>query len=167
MKPGAAVLIAVIMPMLNCQGKPQNVFTFCRDFDANGCVSPQQEKIHFSTEKTIKNKTIRDFANSIYFRGDRLAFEIRNGYARWPVSFECLRGHFYFENETLDRHELEYLELREKNIYGLVMLGSLIEKKFAEIKLKPYKKTPDFSVTYAVSCGKDLLAKKQISIELQ
>lgn len=167
MRPGAVAFTVMVLAFPHCLTRPQNVFSFCRDFDATGCVAPHQAKISYATDKAVKNKTVRDFANSVYFRGDRLAFEVKNAYARWPVSFECLRGYYYFENESLDRHELEYLELREKNIYGLVMLGSLIEKKFSHIKLNAYKKTPDFAVTYSVSCGKDLLAKQQITIELQ
>lgn len=167
MKPGKLFIIAVLPMLAHCFNKPHNVFTFCRDFDANGCITPEQTAISYTTEKTIKNKTIRDFANSIYFRGDRLAFEVKNAYARWPVSFECVRGYYYFGDATMDRHELEYIELRDKNVYGLVMLGSLIEKKYAGIKQQRYYLPADFTVTYSVSCGKDLLAKGQITIGLK
>lgn len=114
-----------------------------------------------------KTKTIRDYANDLYFRGDRLAFEIKHASARWDVTFECLRGHYYFDENGLDKHEIEYIELRDKNVYGLVMAGSLVEKKFAAIKNQRYHKLDKIQVSYALLCGKDLLAKQTIWVSTQ
>src|SRR5688572_19824484 len=113
--------------LFDCSQKPQNVFSFCRDFDATGCISPVKDRATYSAENSIRNKTVREFINSVYFRGDRLAFEIKQAHARWDITFDCLHGYYYFGNDQTGKHEIDYLELREKNVYGLVMIGSMIE----------------------------------------
>lgn len=115
----------------------------------------------------MREKTIRDFANSVYFRGDRLAFELRNARSKYDVTFECLHGRYTFGDSGAEKQELEYIELREKNVYGLVMVGSLIEKKYAAIKALPYRPLEPFTVKYSVLCGKDLLAEHTIVVELK
>jgi len=160
-------IFALSLLLISCRG-PQNVFLFCSDFNEKGCVNPiENGKVHFSGERLRRNKTIRDFANDLYFRGDRVAFEIKNAAARWDITFECLRGHYYIDDNQIEKHELEYIELRDKNVYGLVLAGSLIEKKFLAIKAKPYRKLDAFQVTYTVNCGKDLLARQSIAISAE
>lgn len=144
-----------------------NVFSFCRDFDPSGCIAPVQNSVAYPLDKTVRNKTVRDFANSVYFRGDRLAFELKNARSKYDVTFECLHGRYSFGAALAEKQELEYIELRENNVYGLVMAGSLIEKKYADIKALPYRALEPFSVTYAVYCGKDKIAENSISVELK
>lgn len=110
---------------------------------------------------------MRDFWNSVYFRGDRLAIEIRNVDARRAVDFDCLRGYYFTGSDATQRHELEYIELREKNVYGLVMVGSLLEKNFAGEKSRPYHAPQPFTVTYALFCSNDLLARASIQVEMR
>ncbi len=154
--------------LLCCACKQHNIFSFCRDFDPKGCINPVAEKVVYSaSEKTVRNKTIRDFANSVYFRGDRLAFELKNARSKYDVTFECLHGRYTFSPPTGEKLELEYLELRENNVYGLVMLGSLIEKRYAIVKAEPYRRLEPFAVTYGVYCGKDLIGERTIRIELE
>jgi len=160
-----------------CGCKERNVFTFCRDFNETGCIAPAATTtLTYPIEKSLRTKTIRDFANSIYFRGDRLAFALANADARYAVTFECLHGDYYFPQENRSetvvadapkKFEIEYLELRENNIYGLVMLGSLIEKKFAAHKAERYRPLPPFRVRYALRCGKAPIAEKEITVQLQ
>lgn len=145
----------------------QNVFSFCRDFGDMVCREPLQGKATYPLEKSMRKKTLRDFWNSVYFRGDRLAFEIRNTDARRAVDFDCLYGHYYLDDRTSNHHELEYIELKEKNIYGLVMLGSLLEKRLAVLGDKPYADPAPFTVTYSVFCRNDLLARASIGIEMR
>jgi hypothetical protein len=152
--------------LLFCTRKPENVFSFCRDFNPDGCINPVADRVAYPLEKSIRDKTVRDFANSIYFRGDRLAFEIKNAHSKYDVTFECLHGRYFFGSD-LQAHELEYVELRERNVYGLVMLGSLIEKKYASLKQLPYRALEPFEVSYTISCGKDVLVKHKIVVELQ
>lgn len=159
--------IVVTLLLIACKQAPQNTFTFCRDFDAKGCVEPQATAIVFPLEKSVRTKTMRDFYNSLYFRGDRLAFEIKNADSRHEVTFKCLRGHFVIFESPLEKHELEYIELREKNVYGLVMLGSLLEKKFAGQKAERYTPPAPFAVTYAVFCGKEPLIRNTITVEMK
>ncbi len=63
--------------------------------------------------------------------------------------------------------ELEYIVLREKNVYGLVMLVAMLEKKFPERRNIDYTPPPPFEVTYHVFCGKDVLMQKTIRVELK
>ena len=63
--------------------------------------------------------------------------------------------------------ELEYLELRDKDVYGLVMLGAMLEKKFPERRDKAYAPPPPFEVIYHVYCGKDPLMQKKIRVEMK
>ena len=150
-----------------CACKPHNVFSFCRDFDPSGCIQPVDGLVGYSLEKTVRDKSLRDFANSVYFRGDRLAFELKNARSKYDVTFECLHGRYFFGESAADKHEIEYLELRGQNVYGLVMTGSIIEKKYAAQKSEAYKPLPAFPVTYSVYCGKDLIAQKTITVELK
>jgi len=152
---------------LCCGCKPQNVFSFCRDFDPSGCISPVSGTVSYPLAKTIRDKTGRDFANSVYFRGDRLAFELKNARSKYDVTFECLHGRYTFGDAAAEKQELEYLELREKNVYGLVMVGSLIEKKYGTAKTLPYRPLEPFTVKYSVFCGKDKIAEHGIIIELK
>ncbi len=145
----------------------QNVFSFCRDFSGMVCREPLSAVAVYPLEKSQRKKTMRDFWNSVYFRGDRLAFEIRNVDARRAVDFDCLYGNYYLDGKTADHHELEYIELKEKNVYGLVMLGSLLEKRFALHKGEAYRAPEAFSVTYSVFCRNDLLARGSISVEMR
>ena len=115
----------------------------------------------------MRDKTIRDFANSVYFRGDRLAFELKNAHSKYDVTFECLHGRYTFGDAAAEKQEVEYLELREKNVYGLVMVGSLIEKKYGAIKVLPYRPLEPFAVNYSVFCGKDKIAESEIVVELK
>ncbi|GEM_PF-2703011 len=147
--------------------QPQNVATFCRDFDINGCIGPEKDSIVFPLDKSERKKTFRDFWNSVYFRGDRLAFAITNADSRREVTFECLHGHYNFPEDATAKLELEYIELREKNVYGLVMLGAMLEKKFPERRYAAYTRPPPFDVTYHVYCGKDPLMQKSIRVELK
>ncbi|MBV6492341.1 MAG: hypothetical protein LDLANPLL_00334 [Turneriella sp.] len=144
-----------------------NQFSFCRDFDTTGCKGLFKEKAIFPLEKSTRTKTIRDFANSIYFRGDRLAFQLLNARSKYDVTFECLHGSYHFGNPSEFKEDLEYIELRDKHVYGLVMLGSLLEKKFAAIKFQKYKPLPAFDVYYALYCHKDLLVSEKISVALK
>ncbi len=144
-----------------------NVFTFCRDFTPEGCVEPLTDTATFNLKKTIQNKTLREFYNSLYFRGDRLAFAIKNADARKAVDFECLHGRYILGEQTVERHEMEYIELREKNVYGLAMLGSIVEKQVTPRQREKYTAVPPFQVSYEIFCGKDLLAKRTITIELK
>ena len=193
----------IFILLFSCSRPPQNVATFCRDFDANGCIGPAADSITYSLEKSERRKTFRDFWNSIYFRGDRLAFALKNTDARKEVTFECLRGHYTFpvgheglgstagtrpslpatvshdglgsaagtkSSAPVDsntKHELEYIELRDKDVYGLVLLGAMLEKKFPERRNAAYSAPPAFEVTYHVYCGKDPLMQKSIRVELQ
>ena len=145
----------------------QNLFSFCRDFSEMTCREPLSGKAIYALEKSIRNKTMRDFWNAVYFRGDRLAFELRNANARREVEFDCLYGNYYLDGKTAEHHELEYLELKEKNVYGLVMLGSLLEKRFAHRGNEAYFPPEPFTVTYSVFCRNDLLARASITIELR
>ena len=124
-------------------------------------------KVFFDLNKTIQNKSLREFYNSLYFRGDRLAFAIKNADARKAVSFECLHGRYTLGELTTERHEIEYIELRENNVYGLTMLGSLVEKQVAQRQQQKYSAIPPFQVNYEIFCGKDLLAKRRILLELK
>ena len=167
--------------LFNCR-QPQNVATFCRDFDINGCIGAAKDTIVFPLDKSERKKTFRDFWNSVYFRGDRLAFAVTNADARKEVTFECLHGHYTFPDShdgqgaaagtrpsapTTEKLELEYIELRDKNVYGLVMLGAMLEKKFPEGRNTAYSPPPPFDVTYHVFCGKDPLMQKTIRVELK
>ena len=152
---------------LLCSRHPQNAATFCRDFDRNGCVGPEKDNIVFALDKSERKKTFRDFSNSVYFRGDRLAFARKNADARKEVTFECLHGHYNFAEDATAKHELEYIELRDKDVYGLVMLGAMLEKKFPERRNSAYTPPPPFEVTYHVYCGKDPLMQKTIRVELK
>lgn len=152
---------------LCCGCKPQNVFSFCRDFDPSGCISPVSGTVSYPLAKTNRSKTGRDFANSVYFRGDRLAFELKNAHSKYDVTFECLHGRYTFGDAAAEKQELEYLELREKNVYGLVMVGSLIEKKYGAGKILPYRPLDPFPVKYSVLCGKDIMAEHTIVVELK
>lgn len=143
------------------------MFSFCRDFDATGCIAPLQKSVTYPLEKTVRDKSIRDFANSVYFRGDRLAFELRNARSKYDVTFECLHGRYTLGTAPAGKQELEYIELRENNVYGLVMTGSLIEKKYADIKALPYRPLDPFPVQYSVFCGKEKIAEHGIMIELK
>lgn len=145
----------------------QNVFSFCRDFSEMACHEPFSGKASYPLEKSHRKKTMRDFWNSVYFRGDRLAFEVRNADARRTVDFDCLYGNYYLDGNTAEHHELEYIELKEKNVYGLVMLGSLLEKRFAPRKTEAYRPPEPFTVTYSVFCRNDLLARASITIEMR
>lgn len=151
-----------------CKGRgEQNVFSFCRDFSDMGCREPLRGKVSYPLDKSIRTKTMRDFWNSVYFRGDRLAFEIRDADARRPVDFDCLYGNYYLDDKTSEHYELEYIELKKKNVYGLVMLGSLIEKRFAHLKDRAYTAPEPFTVTYSIFCRNDLLARASISVEMR
>lgn len=152
---------------LVCSRQPQNVATFCRDFNAGGCIGPEKDSIVFPLEKSERKKTFRDFWNSVYFRGDRLAFAIKNADARREVTFECLHGHYNFVEDATAKLELEYIELRDKDVYGLVMLGAMLEKKFPERRNAAYTPPPAFDVTYHVFCGKDPLMQKKIRVEMK
>jgi hypothetical protein len=164
----AATFFCTVGFLLCCACKPHNVFSFCRDFDPTGCITPVAEKVVYSaSEKTVRNKTIRDFANSVYFRGDRLAFELKNARSKYDVTFECLHGRYAFSPPTGEKLELEYLELRDNNVYGLVMLGSLIEKKYTITRVEPYRPLEPFLVAYGIYCGKDKIAERSILIELK
>ena len=160
-------LFALMLFILDCSRQPQNVATFCRDFNPSGCVGPENESIVFPIEKSERKKTFRDFWNSVYFRGDRLAFAIKNADARREVTFECLHGHYNFAEDTTAKLELEYIELRDKDVYGLVMLGAMLEKRFPERRNTPYAPPPPFEVTYHVFCGKDPLMQKKIRVEMK
>ncbi len=162
------ILVTVLLSMLlfACR-RETNTFRFCRDFNSDGCVNALEGKASFDLQKTIRNKSYREFYNSVYFRGDRLAFAITNADARKEVSFECLHGRYYTADRSAERFEMEYIELREKNVYGLAMLGSLIEKHVGLLSSAPYRALPPFNVTYEIFCGKDVLAKNSISVELK
>lgn len=179
-------LFALLLLFLDCSRQPQNVATFCRDFNPSGCVGPENESIVFPLEKSERKKTFRDFWNSVYFRGDRLAFAIKNADARREVTFECLHGHYTFPlghdglgsaagtrpslpttGDATAKLELEYIELRDKDVYGLVMLGAMLEKKFPERRNTAYTPPPPFEVTYHVFCGKDPLMQKKIRVEMK
>ncbi len=160
-------LLLVVLAFSCKERSEHNVFSFCRDFSEMKCNEPLFERVSYSLEKSTRNKTMRDFWNSVYFRGDRLAFEVRNADARRAVDFDCLYGNYYLDDHTAERHEIEYLELREKNVYGLVMLGSLLEKRFAPRKAEAYRPPEPFSVTYSIFCRNDLLARASIMIEMR
>ena len=179
------ILFFSLVFLFSCR-QPQNVATFCRDFDINGCIGPEKDSMVFPLDKSERRKTFRDFWNSVYFRGDRLAFAITNADSRKEVTFECLHGHYNLSEshdgsgsaagtrlsmptteDATAKHELEYIELREKNVYGLVMLGTMLEKKFPERRDAAYSSPPPFDVTYHVYCGKDPLMQKSIRIELK
>lgn len=165
MKPQSLILL--IMLWGSACSREKNQFSFCRDFTAEGCVAPCTDRAVFNLNKTVQNKTLREFYNSLYFRGDRLAFAIQNADARKAVDFECLHGRYSFGEAAAERHELEYLELREKNVYGLVMLGSMVEKFVTPKQNQNYKPLRPFQVTYEIFCGKDLLAKQAIWVALE
>ncbi|MFZ5628748.1 MAG: hypothetical protein ACOY5B_06440 [Spirochaetota bacterium] len=161
-------IFLLLLFALACKARgEQNVFSFCRDFSDMTCREPLAGKVTYSLEKSMKTKTMRDFWNSVYFRGDRLAFEIRHADARRAVDFDCLYGNYYLDGQTSEHHELEYIELKEKNVYGLVMLGSLLEKRFTAQKNKAYVTPGAFTVTYSVFCRNDLLARASISVEMR
>lgn len=162
----SGILITSLFFLFGCR-QPQNVATFCRDFNSDGCIGPEKDKITFPLEKSERKKTFRDFWNSVYFRGDRLAFAVTNADARKEVTFECLHGYYNFLEDATAKLELEYIELREKNVYGLVMLGAMLEKKFPERRNIDYTPPPPFEVTYHVFCGKDVLMQKTIRVELK
>lgn len=160
--------ILLLLCALACKARgEQNVFSFCRDFSDMTCREPLLGKATYPLERSMKTKTMRDFWNSVYFRGDRLAFEIRQADARRAVDFDCLYGNYYLDGQTSEHHELEYIELKEKNVYGLVMLGSLLEKRFTPLKNKAYSKPEPFTVTYSIFCRNDLLARASISVEMR
>jgi hypothetical protein len=161
-------ITTLLLPLLiNGCARETNIFRFCRDFSPDGCISPLASPAIFGLEKTIQKKSYREFYNSVYFRGDRLAFEIRNAGARKEVSFECLHGRYYLADRSAERYEMEYIELRENNVYGLAMVGSIIEKYLGTKRSQPYRALSPFLVTYEIFCGKDVLAKKTISVELK
>lgn len=162
-----ALVLSLVGFLAGCDRKAENTFSFCRDFDPSGCITPVTQKVSFPIQKLVTHKTVRDFANSIYFRGDRLAFALKNARSKYDVTFECLHGRYFFDHDTAEKQELEYLELREQNVYGLVMVGSLLEKKYQALKQLPYRPLEPFEVTYTVLCGKDLLAQQKIIVELQ
>lgn len=145
----------------------KNHFSFCRDFAESVCREALSQKAIYPLAQSRRNSTMRDFWNSVYFRGDRLAFVLRNAAGRRAVDFDCLYGHYHFDNKASEHFELEYLELKEKDVFGLVMLGSLLEKRFARLRDLPFKKPEPFTVTYSVFCRNDLLARSSISIELR
>jgi hypothetical protein len=108
----------LVLSLCGACKRETNVFTFCRDFTPEGCIEPLSDKVFFDLNKTIQNKSLREFYNSLYFRGDRLAFAIKNADARKAVSFECLHGRYTLGELTTERHELEYIELqREKRLW--------------------------------------------------
>ncbi|HRP70467.1 MAG TPA: hypothetical protein PLY93_13125 [Turneriella sp.] len=144
-----------------------NQFSFCYDFDRSGCIRPIAGDAVFSTEKLQKKKTIADFANALYFRGDRLAFALNHARSKYNVTFECLRGEYTLPDTPGFKEDIEYIELREKNVYGLVMAGSLVEKKYAAIKKETYRALLPFSVEYSIFCHKDLIAKHSIRVVLK
>jgi len=161
------LLILLALLCGNGCSRPKNQFSFCRDFSTSGCVGPFADRATYNLSKTVQNKTLREFYNSLYFRGDRLAFALQNADARKAVDFECLHGRYSFGEAAAERHELEYIELREKNVFGLVMLGSMIEKLVTPMQHQRYKAIAPFRVTYEVFCGKDLLAKQSILVALE
>lgn len=108
---------------------------------------------------------MRDFWNSVYFRGDRLAFEIQNTKTKTSLDKKCLSGTYTVNASHTE--EIEYTELRGKSVFGLVMLGSLLEKKFAAERNAPYHPPAPFSVTYAVYCAGDLIASATVLLEMQ
>ena len=147
--------------------RESNTFRFCRDFSPEGCIFPLTSPAIFGLEKTLQKKTYREFYNSIYFRGDRLAFEIINAKARKEVTFECLHGRYFTADRSAEHYEMEYIELREKNVYGLAMVGSIIEKYLGPSRSERYRPLTPFTVTYEIFCGKEPLAKNTISVELK
>jgi hypothetical protein len=162
------ILLLLLLCALACKARSeQNVFSFCRDFSDMTCREPLLGKATYPLEKSVQTKTMRDFWNSVYFRGDRLAFEIKNADARRAVDFDCLYGNYYLDGQMSERHELEYIELKEKNVYGLVMLGSLLEKRFTAQRDRAFTRPVPFTVTYSVFCRNDLLARASISIEMR
>jgi hypothetical protein len=165
-KQTAIAFVLFCASFVGCR-KETNIFSFCRDFTTLGCIEPLTAKASFNLAKTIQNKTLREFYNSIYFRGDRLAFELKNADARKAVDFDCLHGRYSFGESAAERFELEYIELREKNVYGLVMLGSMIEKLVGPKRGQRYKPLPAFEVTYEIFCGKDPLVKRSIMVEIK
>ncbi len=160
-------LIFLVIVCGSACSRVKNKFSFCRDFTTEGCVAPFNSQATYNLDKTIQTKTLREFYNSLYFRGDRLAFMLENADARKAVDFECLHGRYSFGEAAADRHELEYIELREKNVFGLVMLGSMVEKLVTPKQHQRYKAIAPFRVTYEVFCGKDLLAKQSILVALE
>lgn len=166
-KISATIVIVVLAALLACGRKEVNQFTFCRDFNPEGCIGPMNGTAVYSLEKSDRSRTVRDFYNSVYFRGDRLAFAIRNADSRRAVDFECLHGDYFFPEQPQQRYDLEYIELRDPHVYGLVMVGSLIEKKYTARKSETYKPLPPFAVTYRVFCGKHPLIQETITVGLK
>ena len=166
MKQSALAFLLLCASFAGCR-KETNIFSFCRDFTPDGCTEVFTDKASFNLAKTIQNKTLREFYNSVYFRGDRLAFELKNADSRKAVDFDCLHGRYSFGESAAERFELEYIELREKNVYGLVMLGSMLEKLVGPKRNQRYEPLPAFQVTYEVFCGKEPLAKRSVLVELK
>lgn len=152
-----------------CGSSPteKNSFSFCRDFAGAACLEVLAQRAIYPLAKSKQKGTMRDFWNSVYFRGDRLAFVLRNADGRRAVDFDCLYGRYHFGDKANEHFELEYIELKEKNVFGLVMLGSLLEKRFAMLRDRPFKAPEPFSVTYSVFCRNDLLARSSITVELR
>lgn len=150
---------------LACGKTKENTFRFCRNFSEAGCTEVLSEKAFYKILPSNTKKTMRDFWNSVYFRGDRLAFEIQNTKGKTSLDKKCLRGTYTVQASHTE--EIEYTELRGKSVFGLAMLGSLLEKKFSMEKNSPYHPPAPFSVSYAVYCNGDLLANATILLEMR
>jgi hypothetical protein len=149
-----------------CSPEKSNAPRFCRDYGETGCVGASAGDIAYSLAGTNTHGTVLNFANSIYFRGDRLILEVQNIHASIPITPECLHGHYAFEDGS-QTHELEYTELRGKNAHGLVMTGSLIEKKFLGLRDQKYRPLGDFNVVFSLNCGSETLGKARIKVQLR
>ncbi|MCS6972066.1 MAG: hypothetical protein NZL89_03495 [Leptospiraceae bacterium] len=155
-----------VLLLSQCGGE-KNTFAFCRDFTPEGCSEVFSDRAIYPLLPSRRDGTLRDFWNSIYFRGDRLAFALRNAYSRYSIDFDCLHGHYSVQDRAQERENLDYLELRGNDVYGLVMLGNLLEKLLSENRNHRYFAPPPFRVSYAIFCRNDLLARAAIVVELR
>ena len=159
------VLLFTIMILgffLQCSKLTKPEFTFCADFNETDCTSVfQTNEAQFAVKTKLTNQTVRDYYNSVYFSGERLAFRISGVSAnQLPVK----SAHYTFPELPQHAFEIELIRTRENRIFGLVMLGSLIENRYSELKSKPFKSLPPFVVRYRIELSDGQIVEKEIAV---
>lgn len=174
------ILLILLMPLLStvCSEKTrQPGFYLCREVSEQGCIPPLlSEEIVFNFRNPDTTGTLKEYADSLYFAGDTLAFsyrpENRNDLTEYSYAVEYTTPPVQTdtedepaENDTRRRSfKAGPLQVHHSSLTGFINIGAMIENLFTEHLEKKYHSPAPFTVRLNLFRDSHIIGYREITV---
>ena len=138
----------LVLSLCGACKRETNVFTFCRDFTPEGCVEPLSDKVFFDLNKTIQNKSLREFYNSLIIFQKKLLDKLPVGIVLFneegfyedanTIGYNIITK-FYEQQFPTTKNEKEKDEENNLDLYSLKIDSMIKSSGLKKVNEEPVK----------------------------